>query len=363
MSGPAAFTKWASALTDKVMTEEKNKLLVAQTPIEKKHNWITTPSKVLAEAVYPQKCERGYQMKLKAATNFVHSGCFAGAIPTFRSCEKEFGQAPGVWKGVQAEPQRGCGVPELSVLRQCMQTKWPIENKDKCCAGTIDNRTLCDPTWCPMSKGCGDTDMMVKHCGVKWGDKSRILSDPNCKNWCRDFPAQCDRAKIDYCSKYPGAPECKCIAPQHQKSFRRIMKQAASIGIPSPVAPSYCWYEGCAGEDLVDILKTTNIINGEKACPANSSTICTQIIQFQKGSSNNVVDGNDFTMTCGKTLPAPAHDPRDVIADGIQEKIHESSNAVTKRWNRLSQKDQMVVASVGMVSSIMLLMLLIRSSG
>jgi hypothetical protein len=140
------------------------------------------------------------------------------------------------------------------------------------------------------------------------------------------------------------------------------MKQAASIGIPAPAAPSYCWYEGCAGEDLVDILKTTNIIKGEKTCPANSSTICAQIIQFQKGSSNNVVDGNDFTMTCGKQLPKPAHDPRDVMKDGIQDKINKSLNGVTKKWNRLSKKDQMVVASIGMVSSIVLLMILLQSS-
>lgn len=289
-------------------------------------------------------------------TNFAYGLCGKPA------CQSQFGPIGGVWTATDDDGSPTfCGM--FGVKPQCIQTKWPIKNKEKCCAGTIDNRTMCDPTWCPLSKGCGDTDVMINHCSVKWGDKSRILTDPNCTNWCRDFPKECDIAKINYCREHPEAPECKCIAPQHQKSFRRTMKQAASIGLPTPTAPSYCWYEGCAGEDLVDILKTTNIINGEKACPANNSTICAQIVQFQKGSSNNVVDGNDFKMTCGRELPKPkpVHDPRDVVTDGI-DNIEDRMGGTLKMWYRLSKYEKIGFTTVGSIGVIALLLLLIRIS-
>jgi hypothetical protein len=55
----------------------------------------------------------------------------------------------------------------------------------------------------------------------------------------------------------------------------------------------------------VNVLKTRNILNGEKKCPSQNLSVCNQIIKLQKGATKNLIDKNEFDQGCSNsTLPS-----------------------------------------------------------
>jgi hypothetical protein len=202
------------------------------------------------------------------------------------------------------------------------------------------------------------------------------MSDPNCRNWCTDFPDRCDQAKKDLCMRHGGdLEECGCIAPQRNETYQRFIKQVQSIGLPLPTTASYCWNPLCDGEDMTDTLKTQNIVGGEKRCPAQQLSICNQIIQLQDGASENVIDNVDFKVVCGQNLPEPKKpDPRPSLDDPDDPKDPKNPNdpndpndpsgdplaRVRQWWDSLTQEEQQVVMGSSALVVVGFVLLLMR---
>lgn len=94
------------------------------------------------------------------------------------------------------------------------------------------------------------------------------------------------------------------------------------------------------------VLKTQNIIDGEKNCPVQTLSVCNQIIQLQKNATSNVIDEIDFNVVCGQPLPDHDHDdPRAPDHTGTGGDGDVADNA----WSRLSPTEQMTIIGAGAI--------------
>jgi hypothetical protein len=303
----------------------------------------------IAFAKYGNACDRSYTQKRKTGTNtpiptnFVTGECEGGD-----SCANEFAHlvAGGAFDGENHHEFSSCGSTGIfgtnaHTESQCIQVKWPELNKAECCLGTLDDRTNCSPDWCPMSKGCGNSEATIAHCARLLPNGKAALMDEStgCGQWCKDFPKSCDQAKIRFCRKHKGRKECRCMIPGDQPDFKALEEFRKDSGLPPNNTASYCWWIGCheAGEDLVNVFKTSDITNGEKLCPAQELTICNQIINLQKGASKNVFDNVKFQTACGAELPPPGKqsDPRDdpkhkpnQIVDPVRKPVNDTTKVL-----------------------------------
>lgn len=344
---------------------------VPPTPNEIKWGWITRATPKLEDATYPARCSRGYDEVLANGTNeLVRSNFGEGPCHGGDSCTGVMSGVGGTWDTTgHTGVGEYCGATGTFSTNshyklQCYQTSWPLADKEACCAGTVDNRSRCAPDTCPMSKGCGDTQAMVNHCsGVMDDGSSRLMNDPNCRNWCTDFPGRCDQAKRDLCTRHGDLKECGCIAPQRNPTYQKFLSQVRSLGMPLPTTASYCWNPLCDGEDMVEVLKTTNITTGEKVCPAQQLNICNQIIQLQEGASENVIDNADFSVVCGQSLPPHTEpDPRDDDpGPGPDTPTGDGNGAKAKLvvwWNSLTKMEKQVAQGSGVMLLVALLIAL-----
>lgn len=265
---------------------------------------------------YPATClQRGYeewptlaigfvdaaQAKTRLdGTNLLMGGCNQG------TCQSQFGNLGGDWVKAKTEmcldPRDS--IPFVREQHLCAQTIWDKKNKESCCDGTISTRAKCAPGWCPMSKGCKDSQAMIKHYSkaTRADGKSALMTEEG-RQWCLDAPGSCDVAKLNFCASNPTAKECKCILPQRQADYTELMETMNRFGIPPPSSAYHCWYKGCQGTDGITLLKTQAILKGQNECPGGNLTVCNQIIDIQEGAQNAVISGVGFNSVCTGTLP------------------------------------------------------------
>ena len=137
----------------------------------------------------------------------------------------------------------------------CLKTKWPEQNKNKCCVGDLSilakekkgditittnkfdfgqckllhNTNICGRnftdndinkagenqnvrvgSWFPFSKDCSSNIDTVNFCSQQDTLRNRpiILTNLNCMNWCRDNTNECKISKQQYCEQYPFDTAC-----------------------------------------------------------------------------------------------------------------------------------------------------------
>ena len=261
----------------------------------------------MATADYPATCDRGNDPQIQP--NQITTRCMAAPPFSYApvTCQSRFGQTiKDLGIGFKYTPANCMFQPgnNPGMNATCTQVSWDKKFKESCCSGSLDLRLACDPTWCPMSKGCADSKATIRHCsGADANGKPMISTNRSCRNWCKDNMEICNQAKDEFCVNNPGSKECACMRPQDQKEFKEFQEDMLSIGIPLPTIPTYCWFPGCAGSDLQTVLKTTNILTEEKKCTPQTLVMCNQIISAQRGTTHNVVNGNTFQQVCNVKLP------------------------------------------------------------
>jgi hypothetical protein len=232
--------------------------------------------------------------------------------------------------------QSSCGFLDLGRRRTCVKTQWDVKTKEACCGNSItvqdstrkldidkcalvDTKqetrvsTVKDMAWAPWSKDCTQSNTMLSYCGAMdpVHGKSRLMTlgvggrPGYCQQWCQDNPVLCDKAKTQYCTKYPNMPECICWDPQHNVYYQELMTQAqdlsSSLGIPPNDSPSVCWLPACQGQDVVNVLLTTKMQRELLHCPDTSNNICSQIIQVKNSKAQRIIiDHNNFNIVCNK---------------------------------------------------------------
>ena len=344
-----------------------------------------------ASGLYPAKCmQRGYDEWPQIAegfvaatqaetrldgTNLLVGGCNTG------SCQTQFGYLGGKWAKARKEmcldPRDS--MPFVREQHLCAQTTWDKKNKEACCAGTISTRAKCDPTWCPMSKGCKDSQATIKHFSTAIQPDNSLsevpggseLLSPSGRQWCLEAPGSCDVAKLNFCAKNPTADACKCIRPKQQQDYKELMDTMNRFGIPTPSAAHYCWYKGCHGTDGEDILKTQAIIKGIKDCPGGNLTVCNQIIEIQENSSNNIISGQSFSSMCSGGLPEHKQDSGPEKAGGESIDGSSADTADTDVDGDSASDDDagdgasnwflLAVGAVGLLAVIMLIVMMFKA--
>lgn len=158
------------------------------------------------------------------------------------------------------------------------------------------------PTWAPAinsrfnlnlnSKGgwnavvCGQKYQDVLDCcmGRKAGTDLLNERAGTCRADQFKQSAFCDNFMIDYCSKHPSAPECKCIMKPD------AARLSATLDLPSP-----CWYKGCDDRDKVYVTGPMASV----VCPPLNLTICTMKPQevLLMGTGNQTI----YKQNCGSS--------------------------------------------------------------
>lgn len=133
----------------------------------------------------------------------------------------------------------------------CLKTKWPDNNKSKCCmgdttmleykdghyTGKIDfgkckllhstnicgrqfsdnninvagqNQNVKVGSWTPFSKDCSSNPDTINFCAQQdtLMNSPMVLTNGNCRNWCQDNVEECKISKQRYCEQYPFNPSC-----------------------------------------------------------------------------------------------------------------------------------------------------------
>jgi GH18 family chitinase len=164
--------------------------------------------------------------------------------------------------------------------------------------------------WMPWSPVCDTSGVVTQYCASTStsSGQSNLIADPNCTAWCRDHPDACDAIMVDYCKRNPTASECACQYYAESPFYQSFMTQlqnstvtAATLGV-SLDNPA-CWVPACTGENLVTVLRPTNMEKAYQTCyeknPAGRNlNICTQLIGVA-GSDNVRIDDLSWSQVCG----------------------------------------------------------------
>jgi hypothetical protein len=179
---------------------------------------------------------------------------------------------------------RDTGVFEDKVY--CLQTKWNDTNKPGCCVGDskvlkvgtnkldydkckiLHTAQICDRlfndgeinnfsqnekvgAWMPFSKDCANNVNTINFCAQQdtLNGVPLLLTNQNCKDWCRNNLTECNKAKTTFCENYPLDSACAtwCGAKEIQGSVCREIVRNTCVGDKLELEPTCLRY--CANKD------------------------------------------------------------------------------------------------------------------
>jgi hypothetical protein len=190
-----------------------------------------------------------YNMPLNTLETYFDQGAgdsYGGCDRYGCSCHTSRGASCG---SDQTLLSRDSGVFEDKVW--CLRTKWDEKNKSSCCSGDtnvlkLDGTFVTDKldynkckivhgtnicgryfgdeeinkevkstsqrvgAWAPFTSDCKDSSDVINFCAQQdtLQDKPLLLTNTNCKDWCRLNPIECQKAKSNYCENNPQNGAC-----------------------------------------------------------------------------------------------------------------------------------------------------------
>ena len=110
-------------------------------------------------------------------------------------------------------------------------------------------------------------------------NKSRLMTDKDCRKWCVANPALCEPVMLNYCSDNPAAAECGCIYATRQPDYISFTKLNPTIG-----GPAYCFTDVCKQTSLTSALIPQSIQKMLLGCPDITSQKTQQTVNVGQGA-------------------------------------------------------------------------------
>ena len=106
--------------------------------------------------------------------------------------------------------------------------------------------------------------------GVDDEGKPRIVSDPNCGDWCKNEPEVCMQVKRKFCKDNPDHPLCRCMNASRDSVYQKIkaiFQRKQSQGKMAILPKDSCWWGPCTQQDLDGTLIPLDMLNDKTPCP------------------------------------------------------------------------------------------------
>jgi hypothetical protein len=234
-----------------------------------------------------------------------------------KSCDSSGGlKGSGSWHKIGQDGCTDRGM--ISSFNNCQYMEKNFDgNKEKCCTAHPDIMTSdgkIDASkcmggwrgdyWMPWTPSCNHSAGVKAYCSRsdETTGTSNLIADRNCRDWCTQNGTACDSIIRQYCIDNPAAPECACLMYKESgfyKSFATQLKSTVTsdtlgISLENPV----CWVPACAGTNLVDVLRTSEVqdtfLHG---CEGQDINICQQVINVSD-STQIAIDNVTWNQTC-----------------------------------------------------------------
>jgi hypothetical protein len=261
---------------------------------------------------WPDTCPSGYRRLNKSTGQVSDTNCGSDSTACFpvnaaSACMKlpSHAQAKNTWPDRYGK----CKYPQSYVQTErdfsVLTTQYRPNKSTGICAKKLGKDCLAEGDY---------KQFALPYCSGETNGVPRIISDTNCKTWCRENPSDCYAAKDRFCRAHPDHDLCRCINRNNNSLYQRLVaamtKATQERGLPPSAAPDRCWFPYCKGDDLQDVLLPPEVNEHVgKPCPATQVCMAGDVHLGQiSASSLGKVNIRAAEMKCfapGETPPPP----------------------------------------------------------